>query len=282
MQLNEFCERLKSDGAYIGNDNHVHRKDGRLLSRQSRNGYWVVRKMYDARQYEFMEHRVIYCMVHGAFDERFVINHIDFDRSNNAIANLELVTQQENVHHTMRNNRSKFLKGCDSPKAMLSEKEVQLIRYLCENGYSQKKVADLFGVPNANLISRVVSGARYGVVQDAASVLSIYPLLVKKTCRNDLPKEERIKNALFGLNGEAGEVIDLFKKHFYQGHELDINHVIEELGDVLYYVCWVLNELDSDFAEAAFENMVKLNARYPDGFDAERSIHRPEYERSHT
>ena len=279
MQLNEFCERLKSDGAYIGNDNHVHRKDGRLLSRQSRNGYWVVRKMYDARQYELMEHRVIYCMVHGAFDERLVINHIDFDRSNNAIANLELVTQRENVQYTMKHNRARFLKGCDNPRAMLSEKDVQLIRYLCKNGYSQKKVAEIYDVAHANLISRVVNGARYGEVQDAASVLAVYPLLVKKTCRNDLPKEERIKNALFGLNGEAGEVIDLFKKHFYQGHELDINHVIEELGDVLYYVCWLLNELDSDLAEVAFENMVKLNARYPDGFDANRSIHRPEYER---
>ena len=279
MELNEFCERLKSDGAYIGNDNHVHRKDGRLLSRQSRNGYWVVRKMYDARQYELMEHRVIYCMVHGAFDERLVINHIDFDRSNNAIANLELVTQRENVQYTMKHNRARFLKVCDNPRAMLSEKDVQLIRYLCKNGYSQKKVAEIYDVAHANLISRVVNGARYGEVQDAASVLAVYPLLVKKTCRNDLPKEERIKNALFGLNGEAGEVIDLFKKHFYQGHELDINHVIEELGDVLYYACWLLNELDSDLAEVAFENMVKLNARYPDGFDANRSIHRPEYER---
>ena len=274
MQLNEFCERLKSEGAYIGEDNHVHRKDGRLLSRQCRNGYWMVRKMYDSIQHEYMEHRVIYCMVHGAFDESMVVNHIDFDRSNNAIENLELVTQRENVLYTMEHDRACFLKGCDSPRAMLSEKDVQLIRYLCENGYSQKKVADIFGVPHANLISRVVNGARYGEVQDAASVLAVYPLLVRKTCRSDLPKEERIKNALFGLNGEAGEVIDIFKKHFYQGHELDINHVIEELGDVLYYACWLLNELDSDFAEAAFENMVKLNDRYPNGFDAYRSINR--------
>lgn len=278
MQLNEFTERLKADGAYIGEDNHIHRKDGRLLSRQCRNGYWMVRKMYEGENYHFMEHRVIYCMIHGAFDESLVINHIDFDRGNNAIENLELVTQRENIHHTILNDRARYLKGVDSPKAILSEKEVQLIRHLCEQGYSQKQVAELFGVPNANLISRVVSGARYGTVQDAASVLSVYPLLVEKTCRKDLPKEERIKNALFGLNGEAGEVIDLFKKHYYQEHELDLHHVIEELGDVLYYVCWLLLELDSDLAEAAFENMAKLDARYPNGFEANRSIHRPEYE----
>ena len=108
--------------------------------------------------------------------------------------------------------------------------------------------------------------------------LNDYQKAAERTSGN-LTSWDKIRNGCYGLNGEAGEVIDLFKKHFYQGHELDINHVIEELGDVLYYVCWILNELDSDLAEVAFENMVKLNERYPDGFDANRSIHRPEYER---
>ena len=39
-------------------------------------------------------------------------------------------------------------------------------------------------------------------------------------------------NGLMGPNGEAGEAIDILKKHLFQGHELDTAHMAKELGDV--------------------------------------------------
>lgn len=42
----------------------------------------------------------------------------------------------------------------------------------------------------------------------------------------------RILNGLMGLNGEAGECIDILKKHLYQGHAFDSEHMAKELGDV--------------------------------------------------
>lgn len=39
-----------------------------------------------------------------------------------------------------------------------------------------------------------------------------------------------------GLAGEAGEVVDLLKKHLYHGHALDTGALAKELGDVLWYV----------------------------------------------
>lgn len=276
MNIEQFTKRLKQDGAYIGEDNHLHRADGRLLSRMCSNGYYMVRKMYDGKVFNFMEHRVIWCYHYGTIDDNLVINHIDFDRANNAIENLELVTQKQNMAHSIEHDRINWLKGPDSPKAYMTEKDVQLIRYLCKHGYSQRLVADIYGAKHANLISRIVTGARYGNVPDASSVIAVYPLLVEKTARMDLPKQERIENALMGLAGEAGEVLDIFKKHWFQGHELDVNHVIEELGDVMYYLCWLAIEFDIDFSEICFENMRKLDKRYPNGFSKERSIHREE------
>ena len=178
------------------------------------------------------------------------------------------------MEHAKKHGHVSKLKGPDNPRAIMTEKEVQLIRYLCKHGYSQKMVGDMFGVNHQNIISRIVTGARYGNVQDAASVVSVYPLLVEKTSRKDLPKKDRIENALMGLSGEVGEVLDIFKKHFFQGHELDVNHVIEELGDVVYYLCWLCIEFDIDFSEICFANMEKLDKRYPDGFSTERSINR--------
>lgn len=276
MNIEEFASRLKSEGAYIGDDNHLYRKDGRPLSFMCRNGYYMTKKMYDATTYNFMEHRVIWCFYYGTIDPDLVINHKDFDRANNAIENLELVTQKQNMAHAIENGRINWLKGSDSPRAYLTEKDVRLIRHLCKNGYSQKIVADMYGLKHQNLISRVVTGARYGNVLDAASVISVYPLLVEKTSRKDLPKDERIMNALLGMCGEIREVVDTFKKHYFQGHELDVNRVVEEMGDVVYYLCWLLIELGEDIAEVCFENMVKLEKRYPFGFSAERSINRKE------
>lgn len=276
MTIEEFTKRLKADGVYIGEDNHLHRADGRPLSRMCRNGYYMTRKMYNATTYNFMEHRVIWCFYHGTIDPELVINHIDFDRANNAIENLELVTPKQNMAHSKEHGRLYAPKGPDNPRAYMTEKDVQLIRYLCKHGYSQKLVADMYGLKHPNLISRIVTGARYGNVLDAASVVSVYPLLVEKTSRKDLPKDERIMNALMGMCGEIGEVVDIFKKHLFQGHDLDVNHVVEELGDVLYYMCWLAIELDIDFSEICFENMAKLEERYPAGFSVDRSVNRKE------
>ena len=274
MSFFQFCDKLIEDGMYIGEDNHIHRKDGRLLSRQARNGYYIVRKMYNTINYTFMEHRVIWYFYYGKFDKSLVINHKDFDRANNDINNLELITQKENTAYSKYNMPD--VRGHLNHRACLTEKEVQLAKYLCKHGYKQKEVAELLDVKNANTISRAVSGARYGNVEDASSIISLYPLLVEKTRRSDLSIEEQMKNASMGLAGEAGEVVDIIKKYAYQGHELEVEELIDELGDVIYYLCWLCILLQIDFSEICFDNMNKLTKRYPNGFEAERSINRTE------
>lgn len=274
MSFFQFCDKLIEDEMYIGEDNHIHRKDGRLLSRQARNGYYTVRKMYNTIKYTFMEHRIIWYFYYGKFDESLVINHKDFDRANNDINNLELITQKENIDYSKCNMPD--IRGHLNHKACLTEKEVQLAKYLCKHGYKQKEVAELLDVKNVNTISRAVSGARYGNVEDASSIISLYPLLVEKTRRSDLNIEEQMKNASMGLTGEAGEVVDIIKKYAYQGHELEIEELIDELGDVIYYLCWLCILLQIDFSEICFNNMNKLTKRYPNGFEAERSINRTE------
>lgn len=277
LSFPEFCDRLKTDGAYVGADGHVYQEDGRPLSRLCRNGYYMVRKMYANHVYHFMEHRVVWYFVHGSIDPDKVINHKDFDRTNNRIENLELISQKANVAYSQKSGRYPSNAGCVNGRAALTKEEVQAIRYLSKRGWKQNVLAELFNAKNQNLISRVVTGARYGNVEEASSILAIYPTIVMKTS-NCGSFREKLSNIGLGLNGEAGEVGDLIKKFLYHGHELDTNELILELGDVMYYVCWLCLELGIDFAEVCFSNMDKLNKRYPDGFDAQKSIHRPEYE----
>ena len=85
---------------------------------------------------------------------------------------------------------------------------------------------------------------------------------------------DKIQNALLGLPGEVGELCDHFKKHKFQGHAFDRDHMIEEAGDVLWYLSELADGLDISLEDIAIRNIEKLARRYPDGFDPERSMHR--------
>ena len=88
----------------------------------------------------------------------------------------------------------------------------------------------------------------------------------ERTLRNDLQYECVCSNMCMGLSGECGEVIDLLKKHIWQGKELDINDLIEEVGDVLWYVANLCNVNNITIEECMLANVNKLKKRYPNGF----------------
>ena len=89
-----------------------------------------------------------------------------------------------------------------------------------------------------------------------------------------LTEKDVLMNALMGLCGESGEAIDLMKKHLYQGHELDREKLIKELGDVAWYLAETAWALDIPLEDILRGNLDKLKKRYPQGFDAEKSMNR--------
>ena len=101
-----------------------------------------------------------------------------------------------------------------------------------------------------------------------------YQKLAMTTLNPTLSKQETLINGVMGLCGESGEVIDLVKKHLHQGHPLDKEKLIKELGDIAWYLAEVAYVLDTDLDTVLEQNIAKIKARYPDGFDTEKSIHR--------
>ena len=85
---------------------------------------------------------------------------------------------------------------------------------------------------------------------------------------------DKLTLSALGLAGESGEVADTVKKLLYQGHRLDIMHMVEELGDVLWYLVLACHALDCTLEDVMKVNVQKLHRRYPDGFDPLRSINR--------
>ena len=98
----------------------------------------------------------------------------------------------------------------------------------------------------------------------------------KKAQRTSSDGHDRILNGCMGLCGESGECMDILKKHMMQGHSLDREKLAEELGDVMWYYAELASGLGMDLDDIANSNLKKLDARYPDGFSAERSINRTE------
>ncbi len=81
-------------------------------------------------------------------------------------------------------------------------------------------------------------------------------------------------NGALGLCGEAGEVADLIKKQQFQGHELDLENLKSELGDVMWYMALLCSSSDLSLEEVMEYNVQKLKKRYPQGFSAESSVNR--------
>ena len=109
---------------------------------------------------------------------------------------------------------------------------------------------------------------------DQLMTINEYQQAALRTANKSLTPIEQLMNGLMGLNGEAGEAIDILKKHLFQGHELDSEHMAKELGDVAWYLAVSANAIGYDLETVMQMNVDKLKARYPDGFDAEHSLHR--------
>ena len=95
-----------------------------------------------------------------------------------------------------------------------------------------------------------------------------------RTLNPELDRHDVLINGVMGLCGEAGEAINIVKKHLAQGHPLDRETLIRELGDVAWYLAETATALDLDLDTVLTQNLAKLRARYPEGFSAEKSMHR--------
>jgi len=94
---------------------------------------------------------------------------------------------------------------------------------------------------------------------------------------------ERLLTAGVGINAEGGEFLEIIKKMVFQGkpwNDDNREHLIIELGDIMWYVAQACIALEVDFNEVVAGNVKKLEKRYPGGaFDVYYSENRSEDDR---
>ena len=89
---------------------------------------------------------------------------------------------------------------------------------------------------------------------------------------------ERLLTAGVGINAEGGEFLEIIKKMIFQGkpfNEANREHMIIELGDLMWYVTQACMALEVSLDEVVARNVTKLEKRYPGGsFDVYYSENR--------
>ena len=110
-----------------------------------------------------------------------------------------------------------------------------------------------------------------------------YPSFIASTAvlENNAPlmNVPRVLTSAIGMMAESGEFTELLKKMVFQGKEFNEDvrfHMKRELGDILWY--WIQGCIALGYTpdEVMDENIKKLEARYPNGFEVVRSENRQE------
>ncbi len=92
--------------------------------------------------------------------------------------------------------------------------------------------------------------------------------------------EMRALHACLGLATEVGELTDVYKKFVFYGKPIDFVNVAEEIGDVMWYLAIICNDLEISFDEIQQQNIAKLRKRFPDKFtETEANVRDLEAER---
>ena len=94
-----------------------------------------------------MAHRLIWIITYGIItDAALVINHIDGNKTNNKLSNLELVTVTDNLKHAIATKLVVMPQAQNKVNSVFTNQQVQDFRRMYQNGeITQKGIANIVG-----------------------------------------------------------------------------------------------------------------------------------------
>lgn len=154
---------IRSIDRYVtGKNGRTQLCKGRILApfQGTTCNYLSVQFSVNNRPSKHLIHRLIAITFLGLDKEsELEVNHKDGNRKNNAVTNLELVTHQENIDHSVRTGLKRDYGECHA-HAKISNAQAEEMRKMWRNGVMQKDIAENFGV-SKQLVNCVVNYKTY-------------------------------------------------------------------------------------------------------------------------
>lgn len=104
--------------------------------------------------------------------------------------------------------------------------------------------------------------------------IETYSKLAIRTAPDGSQKDHLLHSSL-GMGDESGEVQGHIKKVMFNGRKLDVDHLVAEIGDILWYINLMLHTVNVPWTTVLDKNIAKLETRYPGlKYDDDRSLNR--------
>ena len=166
-RIHDFLPYIK-DLYTITDEGKVYSDNTGRMKTRNRAGteYQIINFMtVDGKKKCFRLHRLV-MMAFEPIDhpEEWEVNHIDGNKKNNNLSNLEWCTSQENQRHAYRMGLQKSQKGKSKPIRRLKEDEVKTILQLRDKGYSYNKIARKVNTSPSN-VAKIVKGKTWSNIK---------------------------------------------------------------------------------------------------------------------
>lgn len=145
--------------------NCMNKNTGKILSiHMATNGYLMYSLSGPGKVYHCLAHRMVLCTFNPVLgQEKLYVNHIDGNKRNNYIGNLEWTTPSENDYHALNTGlRTNFLDG--HPNSKLSNEIVHAICHYIDLGLENREIAKIIGDTDCNDLKSTICDIRHGRV----------------------------------------------------------------------------------------------------------------------
>lgn len=135
-------------------------KPQNMVKTNNGNGYLIVGLSMNGKRKNYYVHRLVaQHFIPNPLNKK-VVNHKDFNKTNNFVKNLEWLTAKENINYTFKNNRVKIIRGEQKHSAKITECQVKEIRKRINNGEKLVKIAEDYSI-SAKQISSIKHGRKW-------------------------------------------------------------------------------------------------------------------------